>query len=786
MKRKITDQQYNTLGTGAKNQPAFNDSFYRQIVENSLNAVLVYNEDAQCTYANYSAFELGGYNYDEIKKLTINDIVHPEDIGLLRDEINKTKVNRDERSEVSFRIKHSNGTYIWVECSFRRNYNSKGDVIETFINCRNITLRMEAERKLTLSNQRFNLAIDLGRLTWWEWDMKENLLIADLNKLKLINPDFKSSRNSLQELQKHLHPVDIEHTKKSLEDYLNGSKKYFESEFRVKTKNGTWRWLVNKGIVIQADEQSKPLKLGGLVIDITEYKEANTMLSENEEKLRNIFNSSPEAIFISSADLKLIDCNAEALKLFGYEKKEFLDLSPFDLTNDFNRDQLLSALGKMKMKNHVKNKEITFIKKDGGFFNGLLSANAVFNKLKEPKYFIFVVQDISSFKKVEAELLYSKEKAEESDKLKSAFLANMSHEIRTPMNAIIGFSDLLSDPSLDHSEIGNYTCIIKERCNNLLQIVNDILDISRIEANQIELKECRFSINSLLDELYIIYAQKLINEGKLQIVLNLSKDLDDKGSSFFSDEVRLKQVLCNLLDNAVKFTKSGEIEFGYKMLHDNLLEFYVKDTGIGISPEKHQLVFERFRQIDESLDREFGGNGLGLAICKAFVELMNGRIWLHSAPGKGTTFFFTIPVKKASVEELSLACESKIAGYNWANKKILIVEDDRASLAFMKVLFNLTRAKLVFAARGQEAIDICMKEKDFDLVLMDIQLPDINGLEVTRMIKGINKNLPVIAQTAYAMYGDESKCLKAGCDDYISKPVDITDLFFKINRLVDK
>ncbi|MBN2612667.1 MAG: PAS domain S-box protein [Bacteroidales bacterium] len=786
MNKTSSIKQPGKKGNSQQGKAEFDISFYRQIVEGSLNAILVYDEGGQCKYANSAAVALGGYHFDEIQKRTIDNTVHPEDIALLKNVLNRAKENRVERTEASFRVMLSNGPYVWLECSFNCNYNKKGNLIETFVYCRNINPAKEAERKLIMSNQRFNLAIDLGRLTWWEWDLKENYLSADLKKLKLINPDFVSPKNSIQELQKLLHPDDIEPNRKSLEDYLNGTKTYFESEFRVRTKKGSWRWLVNKGITILTDEQGTPLKLGGLVIDITEYKEANTLISENEEKLRNIFNSSPDAILISSAGLKLKDCNNEALRLFGYEKKEFLNITPADLTNNLNRDKLSFVLGKLKMKNQVKNKEIIFQKKDGNSFNGLLSANAVFNKQQELKYYILVVQDISSFKKVEAELLQAKEKAEESDKLKSAFLANMSHEIRTPMNAIIGFSDLLSDPALDNSEIVNYTGIIKERCNNLLQIVNDIIDISRIEANQVELKELRFSINSLLDDIYIIYAQKLINEGKLQVVLNLHKDVEDNEGYFYADELRLKQVLCNLLDNAVKFTKTGEIEFGYKILDDSLLEFFVKDTGIGISHDKHHLIFERFRQIDESLDREYGGNGLGLAICKAFVELMNGRIWLHSTPGQGTTFFFTISVKKVPLEEPTIAGETKIAGFDWTNKKFLIVEDDKASLAFMKVLFKLTRAKLVFAAKGQEAIDIFMKEKNFDLVLMDIQLPDINGLEVTKMLKGIDRNIPVIAQTAYAMYGDESKCLKAGCDDYISKPVDITDLFFKINRLISK
>jgi PAS domain S-box-containing protein len=575
-------------------------------------------------------------------------------------------------------------------------------------------------------------------------------------------------------------------SKKALKDHISGKTRFFEAKFRVRTYENQWRWLESKGLILQFDKQHRPLKMAGLVIDITNYINALEKTSESEEKLRNIFNSSPEAIIIAGTELNIMDCNKESLELFGYEKKEMLQVQYKQLVNINNAGQFTGVLNKLKLQGYVRNQEIEFIKKNKDSFYGLVSGNAVKDDNKQTKYFIIVIQNISRFKQVEHELIQAKERAEESDRLKSAFLANMSHEIRTPMNAIIGFSDLLADPSLDTPEISLYTGVIKERCNNLLQIVNDILDISRIEANQIELKENTFSLNALIEELYIEYAQKLINENKFQIVLNISKGLNDDQSIIQADNIRLKQILCNLLDNAIKFTKTGEIEFGYQSIDGNQLEFFVRDTGIGIHPDKHHIIFERFRQIDESLDREYGGNGLGLAICKAFVELMGGKIWLNSELDKGTTFYFTIAAGKTPEKEEIVIPESKIINYKWKNKRIMLVEDDVSSLAFMQVLFKLTQVELVIVKKGQEAIDIFMNDRNFDLILMDVQLPDINGLEVTKMIKGMERNIPVIAQTAYAMQGDEVKCLKSGCDDYISKPIDISDLFFKIDRFLGK
>lgn len=399
-----------------------------------------------------------------------------------------------------------------------------------------------------------------------------------------------------------------------------------------------------------------------------------------------------------------------------------------------------------------------------------------------PLKVVGMIQDITRQKLTVEDLRKAKTMAEEADRLKTAFLTNMSHEIRTPMNAILGFSELLTDPEISKDDLFSYTWIIKNRCSHLLQIVNDILDISRIEANQIELKESYISLNQILDELYLTYAQRLIDEKKLSILLQVEKPLADDESILFTDELRLRQVFGNLLDNAVKFTREGSIGFGYKKL-DNQFVFHITDTGMGIPVDKHDVIFERFRQMDTSLVRQHGGNGLGLAISKAFVELMGGNIWVESSPGAGSSFCFSLPCKHASVAATKLVAERyKLSGFNWNGKKILMAEDDLFSSRFMVELLKLTGAELVCCSTGAEALDAFVSNDKYDLVLMDIQLPDRNGLDLTREFKKINAAVPVIAQTAYAMAGDNIKCLQAGCDDYVSKPLKISDLLYKINR----
>ncbi len=760
-----------------------NESAFAYIVENSPDLIVLFDENNSCIFASPSVNKICGYTAEDINELNFLKLIHADDVDSYMNDVNKSLKNKEKTAKTIFRIRCKNGQYIWTESISNRRFDQDGNIMNTLINCRDITPRKEAEKQLKSTDEKLKMALDIGKLLWWEWDFTAKSLLTDFKQVKILDVEVGQIQKNSEHIQKLIHPDDLPAIRKSMDEHRLGEKKLFNCEFRIATKDSEYKWMHCRGKIMERSAEGNPLKMNGLVIEITDYRKALQKVRESEEKLRNIFDSSPETILIADAGLNIMDCNQEALNLFGYSKKELIKMNPYMLLDEEDREKAEMFLQKFNEIGLLKGIEFTFKKHNGDKLITVVSGSIVCDEENKPKLYIIVIQDISQFKKIESELVKAKERAEEADNLKSAFLANMSHEIRTPMNAIIGFSDLLADPSLKHSDAGLYTGVIKERCNNLLHIVNDILDISRIEANQVELRETSFSVNALLEELYIVYAQRLINENKFQVVLNLTKDAVNEQSIIIADDSRLKQVLNNLLDNAIKFTKKGEIEFGYSV-KDGFLEFFVKDSGIGIKPDKHEMIFERFRQIDESLDREYGGNGLGLAICKAFVELMGGTIWLKSGENSGTTFYFTIPYSRPNEIIYKPKPETDIVNYKWRKKRILIVEDDKASLSFMKVLFKLTEAEIIPVQTGHEAIELYMNDKNFDLVLMDIQLPDINGLEVTKMFKSMNRYIPVIAQTAYAMHGDDVKCLNAGCDDYISKPVEIADLFFKIDKFL--
>ena len=387
-------------------------------------------------------------------------------------------------------------------------------------------------------------------------------------------------------------------------------------------------------------------------------------------------------------------------------------------------------------------------------------------KLSEQNEILRIIND---------ELVRAKEKAVESDRLKSSFLANMSHEIRTPMNAILGFSDLLKSNKFSDERKERFVEIINSKSRQLLQIITDIIDISKIEAGQIKISNKNFSINDLLRDLEISY-RSIQKHEKKPIKLIIKLKLTDANSWIYADKLRIDQILNNFLSNAFKFTEKGEIELGYQIKEDKTIVFYVRDTGIGISNDEMKIIFDRFRQVSSSYDRIYGGTGLGLSISRGLAGKLGGSIWVESEVNKGSTFYLRIPYTKGEKSQ-KLSKKTSVL-YNWENKAILIAEDEDDNYSFLKMLLRPTRAKIVRAVNGLEAVEMG-KDPDINLVLMDIKLPELDGLEATKIIKKNRKTLPIIAQTAYAMSSDEEGCLQAGCDAYIAKPIKI-DAFLKL------
>lgn len=365
-------------------------------------------------------------------------------------------------------------------------------------------------------------------------------------------------------------------------------------------------------------------------------------------------------------------------------------------------------------------------------------------------------------------LVSAKEKAEESDQLKSAFLANMSHEIRTPMNGIIGFSTMLCKPDIKPDKREFYVNTITESCDQLLRVVNDVLDIAKIETGTLNISEQVLSLNFFLKELYFLYKKQLDSS----ISIEWYSAFEENRDKIKTDSEKLNKILYHLIGNAVKFTHRGHIKFGCNKTEDEI-EFYVEDTGIGIAPDMFDLIFERFRQVETTLSRKYGGTGIGLSICKGYVDILGGKIWMESTQGKGSNFYFTIPYVSAD-EDIML--KTALTEQNLQKYTILIVEDTKINFLYLEEILEEVNAKIIHAESGQKAVELCEKYPEIDLVLMDIKMPGMNGFEATRLIKKIRPKLPVIAQTAYAYSEDREDAINAGCDDYVPKPIDNEEL----------
>src|SRR6056297_636298 len=373
----------------------------------------------------------------------------------------------------------------------------------------------------------------------------------------------------------------------------------------------------------------------------------------------------------------------------------------------------------------------------------------------------------------EKNLLEAKMKAEESDKLKSAFLANMSHEIRTPMNATLGFTELLTmpDSSISSEEKQNYIKLIHNSGNNLVQLIDDIIDISKIEASQLKIIPKPCDINQTLTDIYESYIEIKKQKGKENIDLSINLAEPKQNVITLTDPLRLTQIISNLIDNALKFTDEGFINFGYETQKSDTLLFYVKDSGIGMDEKKKELVFERFRKIEDNKTKLYRGAGLGLAICKSLIKLLGGEIWVESYLGSGSSFYFTIPYKKVKKNQKKNDISRHNTDYNWLNKTILVAEDEQANYFYIEEVLKKTNARLIRATNGKEAVKEVKKNQKIDLIIMDIKMPEMDGYEATKQIKTFNKDIPIISQSAYAMPSDIEKGYLLGINEYITKPV---------------
>lgn len=499
-------------------------------------------------------------------------------------------------------------------------------------------------------------------------------------------------------------------------------------------------------------------------------RQSKERAEESELKFRTIINTIPDLVWLKDVNGVYLSCNKRFESLYGSPEEKIIGKTDYDFVDkqlaDFFRMNDNIAL---KADAPKKNEEKLRFLSDGH--------EEYCETIKTPMYglnnqligILGIARNITERKRFEDELVKAKEQAERADKSKSMFLANMSHEIRTPMNGIMGFADLLNDGNITPKQRENFTKIIRNSGKHLLTIIDDILEISRLETKRVKAVFGNVCLNELLTELYSIFK---IDEKTKPVPLYLKTVLSDEESIVYTDRTKLIKILSNLLENAFRYTEIGFIELGY-YVENNVITIYVKDTGIGIEAENQTLVFERFMQGEVELSKKAGGLGLGLSIVKENAELIGGKINVESEVGKGSTFSITIPFpKKQGDKNDDETVENKLIGINKI-ARLLITEDEEINFLYLETLLKKMPVKfeVLHAQNGVQAIETVEKNPDIDLILMDLKMPIMDGYEATRQIKKMRPHIPIVAQTAYSTIEEKERAIEAGCDDFISKPI---------------
>ena len=746
----------------AKNTAEESEIRYRTFVSNAPVVSFVLNPNGIFTLSEGKGLEKLGLKPGEVVGLSALELY--KDYPVIIHEIKKTLAGSFSRSEITL-------PGVVFDISYNPVFDNEGNLKEVIGIANDITERKQAE--IEVEKQKLELE------EYFENDISADYLasaegeIFSCNRtfIEMFGFDEKIQANKFNIIKLYRNPDVWEKLVALLKK--TGKTENYEVDFVA--RDGKIIHAVINAIGI-FDDKHKLKKIRGYVVDITKQKNVEKELL----KLSRAVEQSPSSVIVTDSKGNIEYVNPKTLEITGYTKEELIGNNPRIFSSGEKPKSGYQQLWNTISSANEWVGEFHNKKKNGELYWESASISPILNQKQEIINYVAIKEDITERKKFIEDLKIAKEKAEESDRLKSAFLANMSHEIRTPMNGILGFTELLREPDLSSEQKETYIDIVNQSGQRMLNTVNDIVEISKIEAGivTVDLKEVDIQLH--LDELIRFFIPEATKKG---LKLILENEVPKAVALISTDQNKIDSILTNLLKNAIKFTKAGEIRIGC-IVHEKMLEFYVKDTGIGIPDERKQAVFERFIQADIVNKDARQGSGLGLAITKAYVEMLGGEIRVESKINQGSTFFFTLPLngqvqEKAGKNENGNQDEktSQIKGLH-----IVIAEDDETSALYLQTILQTESNKIMLTKNGNETVEACRNIPGIDLVLIDIQMPDLNGYEATRQIRQFDKNVIIIAQTAFGLSGDREKAIDAGCNDYIAKPIKKEELRNLINK----
>jgi len=733
---------------------------------------------------------------DFIGKKDVKELIGKTDHDIFpKAEADKYKAEEEQviqtKEILSYNVRYEDED-LWYTTIKMPVVDARGNVIGTAGIHRDITERVVNRSKYEFESNLLQSLLDNIPDKIYFKDTRSRFI--RVNKAKALEVGYENPDDLIGKTDADF--ISPEETKPRLEDeqriFQTGEPLINKIE-RVIDSKGEERWVSTTKCPIR-DKNGKITGLVGISRDITETKRALIELEREKEFLQLLMDHIQHTIYYKDEECRFIKINKAQAKMLGVEKPEdAIGKTDFDF---FNKEHAIAAYNDEK---EIMRTGIPVIDKVEKLIDGegnvkWVSATKFPIRDKITGRVIGTVGmsvDITEKMLYEEKLREAKEKAEESDRLKTAFLSNMSHEIRTPMNGIIGFSNLLRDPNLTEEERNEFLNHIQSCGNQLLSLIDDIIDISKIESGQVKIQIAETHINEVFNDLVKISQGIKETEGKGHLQVISKPSLPDDRAVIYTDPFRFRQLLTNLIGNAIKFTNEGSVEFGYHLLETGYLKFYVKDTGIGIPKDKQDIIFERFGQVMDSnnistLTMTRKGTGLGLAISANMVRFLGGDIWVESEVGKGSTFYFTLPYKPVS--EYPSKDQISLSSLTVAGRKILLAEKEDALFTYFKELTKDLNLKILWVKDGMDAVYSARINPDVEMVLIDSKMSGMSGFEAAAEIKKIKPELPVIMQLSYSSTNQKEKCFQAGCDGCYAKPLLIQELYeiFKTWLLKEK
>ncbi|MFA6121525.1 MAG: PAS domain S-box protein [Sideroxydans sp.] len=767
--------------------------FYERISETLGEGLYVQDARGRCIYMNSEAEKMLGWKRDEFIGMPVHDTIHTRDakgdplhasecpIFLMVKELGQGRLD----DQVFVR---KDGSVFPVALSSRAEYSRNGDLENIVIAFQDISDRKKNELYMRLTQERLNLALEGSNLALWDWDISDDRIYLSSRWSEMLNGIAEETMVTLDQLFSLVHPEDRELTQKMLAPALKGLAGYYLAEYRVKKSDGEWLWVSTHGKVVERDAQGRALRMTGTNADITERKYAEYSLQKSETRMRTLYESTSDAVMLLN-EKGFFDCNQATLKMFGCAtSEEFSTLTPADISPKMQPGSLDQPDGVESAVLASQHIETAFKQGSHRFewkhkrvdndeaFDAEVLLNAM--ELDGKQALQATVRDITQRKHAEEALRQAKRAAEQAAQTKSDFLANMSHEIRTPMNGIIGMTDLVLDTDLNKEQL-DYLNIVKSSAHSLLHIVNDILDFSKIESGKMGIESIEFSMEMMMRDTMRSLAMRA-HQKDLELLLHVASDVPDK---LMGDPGRLRQIVINLVGNAIKFTEKGEIEVSVNVirgLYDGRirLRFNVRDTGIGIPKDKFKTIFESFSQADTSTTRKYGGTGLGLTISSQLVELMHGQMGVESEVGVGTTIHFELDMPVVSADPLA---EYQHTG-RVADMPVLLVDDNATNRRLLREMLGNWKMRPTVVSSGDEALAELQRAagagQPYGLAILDVQMPGMDGFTLAERIREHPEYVgaTVMMLSSEGQRGHASRCRELGISGYLMKPVSQSEL----------